>query len=134
MNPEAFSDTQFNETKNLKITATQIDSDVFENFISRFSNLQTLNLDNNDIRIVKDIPETIEDFSIIHNPLNICTFDSVMALINKKDRIRIYSGVTMKCWNSDMTPEEVFVKLSLNQLNSKQKNMEDIYPTLSQIS
>ena len=62
--------------------------------------------------MVKRIPKSIQNFSILHNPLNNCNLDTIMAVINMKSLIKSYSGITMKCFGSDMSPEEAFVKVS----------------------
>ena len=62
--------------------------------------------------MVKPIPKSIQTLSILHNPLNNCNFDTIIAVINMKSLIRSYSGITMKCFGSDMSPEEAYVKVS----------------------
>ena len=79
--------------------------------------------------MVKQIPKSIQNFSILQNPLNNCNLDTIMAVINMKSLIKSYSGITMKCFGSDMSPEEAFVKVSVNlektfwcrQINQKNK-------------
>ena len=112
LNSESFSSAEFKNLTYLKLSNTQLDSQVFENFISRFTNLRNLNLDDNHIEMVKRIPKSIQNFSILHNPLNNCNLDTIMAVINMKSLIESYSGITMQCFGSDMSPEEAFVKVS----------------------
>ena len=112
LNSESFSSAQFKNLTNLKLSNTKLDSEVFENFISRFTNLRNLNLDDNHIEMVKRIPKSIQTFSILQNPLNNCNLDTIIAIINMKSLIKSYSGITMKCFGSDMSPEEAFVKVS----------------------
>ena len=75
--------------------------------------------------MVKNVPKTVEKFSILHNPLNICTHETVMAIINMKRMMRSYRAIRMKCDNfgSEMTPEEAFVEMS--RLMKKPKVLEN---------
>lgn len=113
MNPDSFSNAQFKNLTSLKLSNTQLDSKIFDHFISRFSRLQDLNLDGNHIEMVKSIPKSIKTFSILHNPLNECNFDTLKAILNMKTKLKSYNGITMKCFGSEITPEEAYVQLSI---------------------
>ena len=90
LNTEAFSESQFENLEHFQLTNTQVKSAVFDDFILRFSKLQSLNLDDNHIEMIKNVPGTVEKFSILHNPLNICTQETIMSIINMKRMIRSY--------------------------------------------
>ena len=125
LNTEAFSESQFKNLEHFQLTNTQVKSEVFDDFILRFSKLKSLNLDDNHIEMVKNVPGTVEKFSILHNPLNICTQETIMSIINMKRMIRSYRAIRMKCDNfsSEMTPEEAFVEMS--RLIKKPKVLEN---------
>ena len=125
LNTEAFSESQFKNLEHFQLTNTQVKSEVFDNFILRFSKLQSLNLDDNHIEMIKNVPATVEKLSILHNPLNICTQETIMSIINMKQMIQSYRAIRMKCDNfgAEMTPEEAFVEMS--RLMKKPKVLEN---------